>query len=62
LAFIRELALKQKGVNSNLHSFAVSSGRAAKDGDTQPKTRRNGAKKPPTALTSSGRKKQAVST
>jgi LysR family nitrogen assimilation transcriptional regulator len=46
LAFIRELALKQKGVNSNLHSFAQSSGRAGKDEDAPANHRRNGAKKP----------------
>jgi LysR family nitrogen assimilation transcriptional regulator len=63
LAFIRELALKQKGVNSNLHSFAVSSGRAAKDLDAQTKNRRNGMKKSRTAPTSSGlRTKQAMPT
>jgi LysR family nitrogen assimilation transcriptional regulator len=31
LAFIRELALKQKGVNSNIHGIADSSGRAPKN-------------------------------
>ncbi|HEY4264633.1 MAG TPA: LysR substrate-binding domain-containing protein [Micropepsaceae bacterium] len=54
LAFIRELALKQKGVNSDLHSMAPSSGRATKDLGAQKKHRRNGVTKPRTVLTSSG--------
>ena len=58
LAFIRELALKQKGVNSNLHSFAVSPGRAVKDLDVQTKNRRNGVKKP--RMSSGTRAKQAI--
>jgi LysR family transcriptional regulator, nitrogen assimilation regulatory protein len=62
LAFIRELALKQKGVNSNLHSFAVSPG-AVRDLQTQSKNRRNGAKKPRTAQLGSGpRAKQTTAT
>ena len=56
LAFIRELALKQKGVNSNLHSFAVSSERAAKESDAQAKNRRNGMKKPRAMPASSGKR------
>jgi len=63
LAFIRELALKQKGVNSNLHSFAVSSAQAAKDQDAQTKNGRNGVKKSRTPLVNSGRRaKQAIPT
>jgi hypothetical protein len=54
LAFIRELAVKQKGVNSNLHSIVESSGRAVKDSDAQTNNRRNGMAKARTALTSSG--------
>ena len=63
LAFIRELALKQKGVNSNLHSFAMSSGRVVKDLDAQTKTRRAGGKKPRAAQASGGpRSKQTIAT
>jgi len=63
LAFIRELALKQKGVNSNLHSFATSSGRAVKDSDVQTKNRRNGTKRPRVAPSGSGpRAKQTIAT
>ena len=63
LAFIRELALKQKGVNSNLHSFAVSTARVGKDMDAQTKNRRNGVKKPRTAQASAGpRSKQSTAT
>jgi LysR family nitrogen assimilation transcriptional regulator len=54
LAFVRELALKQKGVNSNIRSIAVSSGRGAKNLDTQTNHRRNGMTRPRTAQTSSG--------
>ena len=54
LGFIRELALKQKGVNSNLHSIVESSGRAVKDLDAQTNNRRNGVAKPRAALTNSG--------
>jgi hypothetical protein len=60
LAFIRELASKQKGVNSNLHSFATSSGRAV---DAQTKNRRSSVKKPRSILPSSGpRAKQTIAT
>ena len=62
LAFIRELALKQKGVNSNLHSFAVSSGREVKDLETQTKNRRNGTKKPRMAQPSSGPRAKTIAT
>ena len=63
LAFIRELALKQKGVNSNLHSFAVSPGGAVRELDAQSKTRRNGAKKLRTAQPGAGpRTKQTTAT
>ena len=63
LAFIRELALKQKGVNSNLHSFAVSSGGAAKDAGAQTKNGRNGVKKPRGATPGAGpRAKQTITT
>ena len=62
LAFIRELALKQKGVNSNVHNFASSSGGAAKDSDAQTKHRRNGGRKPRTASGSGARAKQGVAT
>ena len=54
LAFIRELALKQKGVSSKLHSIVVSSGRTVKGSGAQTNNRRNGVAKPRTALTSSG--------
>ena len=54
LAFIRELALKQKGVNSNLHSIVEPSGRAVKDSGAQTNNRRNSVAKPRPALTSSG--------
>ena len=61
LAFIRELALKQKGVNSNLHRGAAPSGRTSKDLDAQTKHRRNGTKRPRTALASpAARAKQAA--
>jgi LysR family nitrogen assimilation transcriptional regulator len=61
LVFIRELALKQKGVSSNPHNFAMPPGRTSKDLDAQTKSRRNGMKKPRTARTRSGaRAKQAA--
>jgi LysR family transcriptional regulator, nitrogen assimilation regulatory protein len=44
LAFIRELALKQKGVNSHLQSATTSPGRG-KDADSPANHRRNGAAK-----------------
>jgi hypothetical protein len=64
LAFIRELALKQKGINSNLHSFAMSSERTAvRDADMPPKNGRSGAKKPRAAQTRSRpRVKQPIAT
>lgn len=46
LAFIRELALKQKGVNSDLQNFAISSESSVKRPGSQTKNRRNGVKKP----------------
>ena len=58
LAFIRELALKQKGINSNLHSFAMSPDRSGKDVDAQAKNGRNGGKKPRTQTRSAPRAKQ----
>jgi LysR family nitrogen assimilation transcriptional regulator len=63
LAFIRELALKQKGINSNLHSFTMSSERAVKDVDVQAKNGRNGVKKPrPAQMRSGARPKQPIAT
>ena len=53
LAFLRELALKQKGVNSDLHSIAEPS-RAMKDTEAQTNNRRNGGPKPSPAVTNSG--------
>jgi len=58
LAFIRELALKQKGINSNLHSFAMSPEKPVKDVDAPPKNGRNGAKKPRVQARSGPRAKQ----
>jgi LysR family nitrogen assimilation transcriptional regulator len=40
LAFIRELALTQKGVNSDIHSIVGSSGRAAKKSDARANRRK----------------------
>jgi LysR family nitrogen assimilation transcriptional regulator len=62
LAFIRELALKQKGVNSNVQSFAAPSGGAGRDTDAQAKHRRNGGRKPRTLSGSSQRAKQSMVT
>jgi LysR family nitrogen assimilation transcriptional regulator len=62
LAFIRELALKQKGVNSNLPSFAVSSGGAAKDLDLHSKTRSNGAGKPRSGQAGRGPRTKQIAT
>ena len=53
LAFIRELALKQKGVEVKPRHCRVVR-RAVKDSDAQTNNRRNGVAKPRTALTSSG--------
>jgi len=60
LAFIRELALKQKGINSNLHSSAMSFGLAGKDLDTQTKNGRNATKKPRARQRSGPRAKQTI--
>ena len=63
LAFIRELALKQKGINSNLHSFAMASERAVRDVDAPAKNGRNSTKKPRAVQTRSRpRVKQPVAT
>jgi len=61
LAFIRELALKQKNVNSNVHSFATSSRGAARELDGQAK-RRNGSRKPRPVSGSGPRAKQSIAT
>jgi LysR family transcriptional regulator, nitrogen assimilation regulatory protein len=53
LAFIRELALKQKGVNSNIHGIAEAPGRAAKNSEVQTNRRRKDVTRPRTPLTRS---------
>jgi LysR family nitrogen assimilation transcriptional regulator len=55
LAFIRELALKQKGVNSNIQRSAEPSAGAAKTFDAKTKRRRSDLTGSRTALTGSGR-------
>ena len=54
LAFIRELALKQKGVNSGFENFAISSASSVKRLHSQRKNRRNGLKKPRAAVPGGG--------